>query len=80
MDFKLPDGLSDDELNRLQDKYIEEYNQITAPYRVIFSKIEKERADRYNRKIISCDHVWEKEAGCFHNDRYYFCKKCGAEK
>jgi hypothetical protein len=80
MDFKLPDNLSDEQLNELENMYIEKYTKITQPYRSIFAKINKERKERYNQKINSCNHVWEKDSDCFHNDKYYFCKKCGVER
>lgn len=80
MDFKLPDNLSDEQLRNLENVYIEEYNKITEPYRFIFSVISEEKKARYNKKINSCDHVWEKDSDCFHNDKYYFCKKCGVER
>ena len=72
--------LSDEELTKFENDTIAEYNKITQPYRLMFAKISEEHKLRREKKVNSCNHVWEKDAGCYHNDRIYFCTKCGVEK
>tara|TARA_Y100000768_G_C23974695_1_gene682460 strand:+ start:1601 stop:1870 length:270 start_codon:yes stop_codon:yes gene_type:complete len=76
--YSLSNG-DEDKLTQIETELIDEYNEITLPYRDIFLKIDKLRKDIRKYKINNCDHEFERFCE-YHNERYYICKKCNYEK
>lgn len=68
-----------EELNILEERLREEYNNITEEYRTLFHKIKGETKKKKREIIMKCDHNYIRYSE-YHNERYFVCDKCGNEK
>ena len=68
-----------DEILKCEKKLIDEYNNITEDYRILFNKIKIQIKKNKDQIITKCDHNYIRYSE-YHNDRYFICNKCGHEK
>ena len=71
--------LTIEELQSLEKKLIEEYNNVTQEYRRLFQRIQNETTRKREEIIMNCEHNYIRYAE-YHNERYFECDKCGHEK
>lgn len=71
--------LTIEELQSLEKKLIEEYNNVTQEYRRLFQRIQNESRRKRQETIMNCEHNYIRYAE-YHNERYFECDKCGHEK
>jgi len=71
--------LTIEELQSLEKKLIEEYNNATQEYRRLFQRIQNETSIKREEIIMNCEHNYIRYTE-YHNERYFECDKCGHEK
>ena len=66
-------------ISRLKEKLIVEYNSVTEEYRNLFQRIKHETDKKKKEMIEQCEHDYIRYSE-YHNERYFICEKCGNEK